>query len=465
MYHWRNREKGEAVRLKSCVLMALWLLTLPCVFGQSQSEPTHNSPYSILGIGDLADQQFAASLGMGGLSAAYHDPFHLNLLNPASLGWLRSTSFEVGLFGRYAEMQTARQTDEVWSGNLNYIALGFPLRNPINELLDRIVPEFGAGMMFSLTPYSNVNYDIEVTSPLNATTNTTGAFKGDGGTYRLNWGTGVRYKTWSFGTNLGYLFGRINNDRQAFIDDEVAYYFDDFRDDVNLNGFIWNVGFAYDYEFKSINRDGKLAPNGKKLAFGLYGNTNTSFSTTSDRLYRRVYSIPAQTLPDDLKSDTLVNDVGIDQNGTLPAAYTFGVSYVDENKLMVGIEYNSSLWSNYENEAKPDDLANAYRISAGIEWIPDAFSYNRAYKRFRYRAGVFFQNDPRTFNNEQLTRRGVTLGLGLPLKLPRQQTSFVNIALEGGQFGLTELISEDYIKMTLGFTLNDNSWFFKRKFE
>lgn len=454
-------------------LLVMWSASFSVAQSQNEVEPTYNSPYSILGIGDLNDQPYAASLGMGGLTATYHDPFHLNPLNPASLGWLRSTSFEVGVFGRRAELDAGRQTEEVWSGNLNYLALGFPLRNPINELLDRIVPEFSAGMMFSLAPYSTVSYDIEVNSPLSETSNSRGVFKGTGGTYRLAWGNGFRYKNFGAGVNLGYVFGRINNTRQAFIDGETIYYFDDFADDINVNGFVWNAGVAYDYEFKSLNRDGVLEPNGKKISVGLYGNSNMGFSTTSDRLYRRVYSVTDAPIPTgelgdrvkDLRVDTLINAIGVNEQGTLPAAYTFGLSYVDQDKLMVGVEYGSSLWSNYTNEAKPDDLSDAFRFSAGLEWIPDATSYNRAYKRFRYRLGAFYENDPRTFNGEQLTKRGLTIGLGLPLTLPRQQTSFVNFALEGGQFGLSDVIDENYFKMTLGFTLNDNSWFFKRKFD
>ncbi|MEM9886459.1 MAG: hypothetical protein AAF849_11260 [Bacteroidota bacterium] len=433
----------------------------------AQSEPTYNSPYSILGIGDLVDQQFAASQGMAGLSAAYHDPFHLNPLNPASLGWLRTTAFETAVFGNFAQQEASNgQTDGVWSGNLNYMALGFTLRNPINEALDRIIPTFGAGMMFSLVPYSNVSYDIEVTSPLSESLNSIGAFQGTGGTYRLNWGTGVRYKTFSFGVNLGYLFGRINNTRRVFLEDETVYYFDDFADDINLNGFIWNIGLGYDYEFKEVNKDGELKPNGKKIAFGAYFNTDNSFNTDSDRLYRRVYSITgSSTLPVDLRSDTIVNEVGVGRSGTLPAAFTFGASYIDENKLLVGIEYNATLWSNYQNEAKPDQLNNIFRISAGVEWVPDFLSYNNYLERVRYRLGAFYQNDPRSFDGEQLTKLGATFGMGLPLILPNRQTSFINIALEGGRFGLQDVITENYIKFTLGFTLNDNSWFFKRKFD
>jgi hypothetical protein len=60
---------------------------------------------------------------------------------------------------------------------------------------------------------------------------------------------------------------------------------------------------------------------------------------------------------------------------------------------------------------------------------------------------------------------GVTLGIGLPVILPRQQTSFVNLALEIGKIGADSPIEETYVRFTAGFTLNDNTWFYKRRFE
>ena len=61
-----------------------------------QAQPLLNSPYSRLGFGELLDPQFAAQRGMGGISAAYQDYYHSNFVNPAAIGFLRSTSFEVG---------------------------------------------------------------------------------------------------------------------------------------------------------------------------------------------------------------------------------------------------------------------------------------------------------------------------------------------------------------------------------
>jgi hypothetical protein len=72
--------------------------------------------------------------------------------------------------------------------------------------------------------------------------------------------------------------------------------------------------------------------------------------------------------------------------------------------------------------------------------------------------------DPRTLDGAQSQFWGVTLGAGFPIILPRQQISFLNIAFEGGRLGVANVLEETYFKISFGFTLNDNSWFFKRKF-
>ena len=79
--------------------------------------------------------------------------------------------------------------------------------------------------------------------------------------------------------------------------------------------------------------------------------------------------------------------------------------------------------------------------------------------------GFFYGQDPSNLRwYSQLTEYGLSFGLGFPIIMPRQQTSFINLAVEAGRFGLSEGLQETFVKMTIGFTLNDNSWFFKRKF-
>ena len=44
------------------------------------------------------------------------------------------------------------------------------------------------------------------------------------------------------------------------------------------------------------------------------------------------------------------------------------------------------------------------------------------------------------------------------------QVSFINTAFEFGRAGVDGELEENFVRLTFGFTLNDNSWFFKRKF-
>lgn len=142
-----------------------------------------------------------------------------------------------------------------------------------------------------------------------------------------------------------------------------------------------------------------------------------------------------------------------------------GIMYQKPDKFRLGINYSTALWTNYENETKPESLKDAYEISIGGEIIPEYDSYNNYFKKMRYRFGAFYKTDPRSDGfNEQLTGYGITLGVGFPIILPRQTTSFVDIAFEVGRFGSDQALMENYINMTVGFTLNDDKWFIKRKF-
>jgi len=150
---------------------------------------------------------------------------------------------------------------------------------------------------------------------------------------------------------------------------------------------------------------------------------------------------------------------------TLPAAFTVGIQYVKANKLKLGAQVGLESWSGYKNEARPESLRNTFSVSGGMEYIPNHLSYNKFLKRLRYRAGAYYRQDPRTVIGKDLNDIGFTVGIGLPVVLPRQQTSFVNLSLEIGKLGTDSPIEETYFRFTAGFTLNDNSWFYKRRFE
>jgi len=444
-------------KIRNSIVFFFWL-SAGVLFAQSADlQPKLNSPYSRFGIGDLAPLPFASQTAMGGMSAAYNDPFFLNMVNPAALGFLNTTDLETGFFAKYSHLRENNASDNLWSGNLNYFALGFPLINSLNRVLDKKSNDFSAGMGFVLQPFTNVGYDLRVEQILPEAGMARSSFTGGGGTFRFMWGNGIRWKNIALGANLGFLAGKMSYQRNVeFTQLGPASYFTNYLDEQSISAFQWNAGGQWivplEKKSEETNTNNKL----KRLIFGLYGNSANNFNSNNSRFHTR-----ANAGYND--RDTILIENNIQNTGILPGELVMGLTYEKSNSFKIGIEYAFSNWSAYSNPLRQESLEDSRRLAVGMEIIPDLFSYNNYWQRVRYRAGAYYRTDPRTVNGKQLSDIGMTLGFGFPVILPRQQTSFINLALEGGSLGTTSALRELYIRMTLGFTLNDNSWFFKRK--
>ncbi|MEM6965490.1 MAG: hypothetical protein AAF573_12035 [Bacteroidota bacterium] len=435
------------------------------------AQPKDNNPYTRLGIGELTDQFFFPQASMGGMTAAFHDPYHMNISNPASYSRLRSAAFELGLFAEYASLNTPvgqNNSLTTWNGNLSYLSLGFPLKNPINEVLDQKKQKFRWGMNFTLIPYSNVNYNIEdTTNQVFADTlnSIDFLFQGTGGTYKVMWGNSLQYKNLSVGVNLGYFFGKIENDKFVVFPDNPNSFDNFFNDDFSVGGVTWSLGAQYDIVLKT--KEGSEEPI-EYVTIGAYGNSRNRYTLTRDRFWTtRNFSYgPGGTL------DTIFSISGSEITETtsfLPGEIGLGIAYNKKNRMRLGADFKLQSWSGYVNDLidagtpnKP--TVNSYRVAVGAEFLPDVLSYNNYLKKVRYRFGAFYGNDPRSIQGDQITKYGVTLGVGMPVILPRQEKSFVNLGVEFGQIGIADALQRTYFKINLGFTLNDDKWFLKRKF-
>lgn len=437
--------------LRGCLKVVPYLFLATVLSAQ----PKDNAPYSRLGLGEPVGISLSAA-GFGGMTAAYNDPLHTNLLNPASYGWLNAATFEAGFYGEYSKLSLKGESQGIWSGNLSHLSLAFPMHNPLNDVLLKKQRKVFWGMGLSLLPNTTVGYDIETTEVHPEVDTVTNSYQGSGGTNRLVWGNSLRYKNFSAGVNLSYVFGQIESERQVRFDDLPVSYTDRFLDNVSIRGFQWSVGAQYrwDIDRKKVEEDNKFY-SGRSIVLGAFGNSSTSFNTKST-----VLRIGENSTYLPLQSDTLLKLEDVSGKGKLPAEFTLGFMFQKAAKYRFGAEYNLASWSQYENDAKPETLFDSRRIAVGGEYIPDAGSLSYL-KRVRYRAGFYHRTDPRL---EDLTQYALTVGFGLPVILPRQQTSFVNLAFELGQYNTSNAIKETFVKMSVGFTLNDGTWFFKRKF-
>ncbi len=436
------------------------LFTLSALMASAQAKL--NAPYTRYGLGNISSRMMAVQSGQGGLTTAFNDPFHLNIANPASFSHLRTTTLETGVFAKYSHYTSSVSSLDVWSGNLSYFALGFTLRSPINEALDRKKSPWHHGMGISLTPYSTVGYLVETRDTLPDLGDIRTTYEGSGGTYNLAWHGASRYKTTSFGATAGWLFGRSKYENTTYFVDSLPTFQDNFRDEFAVGGFLWNIGVQHELVLERAENDKDIPTRWFTFGFTGEGRHNINASASALRLRSRGKNT---TNGGYLDADTLVYQTNIDQKITLPATFSLGVEYVSVDKFKAGAQFGIENWSKYKNEVRPEILRNTISIAGGVEFIPDYASYNKYMRRVRYRAGAYYRLDPRSVDNVNLDDTGISLGMGFPLVLPRQQTSFINFAVEASKFGTSSKIEETYIRMTVGFTFNDNSWFYKRRFE
>lgn len=442
------------------VYFLLCSILLFSVVGQTQQND--NSPYSRFGIGDLSDNNFNHTRQMAGLGSSYIDGYHINIVNPATLSFLNATAFDVGVFAKRTWLTDASNTNKIWSGNLEYFSLAFPLRNPINEIYDGVKKDYKLAMAFTLMPHSNVSYDIASRDSTASTGAFTRNYLGTGGTYKFMWGNSYKYKKFSVGANIGYLFGKLKYERRILFDANDFAYNDFYATDYNVRGFLWNVGVIYTNILNKKEIENNKTTPIKRISIGFNANSATNFSTTYNINHRLVQ----QLLGGVQNVDTILTQDSISGKGRLPAEFGLGATFYSGEKFCLGVNYAASLWSEYFNDASNElkgSLKNASKFSVGGYFRPDYKSFDNFFERVYYRYGVYYHTDPRVINDQQINTYGLTFGFGMPFVFQRK-VSHINLGFNLGIRGQNTPISEKFVKISLGVTFNDDEWFLKRKY-
>ncbi len=439
----------------SAVLCVVFLLIGSGILAQ----PKIYSPLSRLGLGDPVHQSFMHSRTLGSLQAAFRNEHFVNPVNPASLSALTATSFEVGADATYTELTSQDSREYFWTGNLEYLALAMPLINPINEALERRETDVSIGLIFGVQPFSRVGYDVTSTEMHPVIGEIERRYTGTGGTYQFYGGVGLSYKSFSIGFRGAYLFGNMENERFVNLPDLESYYYDNFEDDINYKGLLWRLGAQYDWVIERrdpIVEDEQGKPQ-KVLTMGLYVQPKQSYSTEVTELYERRLIFSS-----DVRDTLLFND-GLEQSGNMPSMIGAGLNYRDKGKWSIGLDWRMRPWSDYTNEAKPDQLYDTYRISMGASIIPDVNSISNILERTEYRIGFEYGKDPRKFQDEQGRYFRISTGFGMPFVFNRQ-TTYLNLGFYYGKDGVPNKMDRTQFGIQVGFTLTDNSWFVKRKY-
>ncbi|MDZ7896477.1 MAG: outer membrane protein transport protein [Arcicella sp.] len=397
-----------------------------------------NSPFSYLGIGEVATGGTAVQSAMGGLGVASSNGVYINTLNPALLARNRYTTFEMGVNMEGKIMQNDRRQSNTFGGKLNPIMLSLPASSKWTLLL-------------GLAPVSNVDYETFSSRKLNiiGTDSVTYTYLGDGGLNKALVSNGVKVsKDMYVGLETAFMFGVINRDVTTQNFSDAQNYQVKLADRTNYSGVNFKLGWAW-------------KPKISKNYFLNIGATADFAQNVSAKSLKR-FTISDAGGINLINADTLNNTEG---TITLPATYRFGISLESPAKLNVSFDYSLTQWSGFKNlNGSNEGLRDSHTFALGAEYIPKFDALNGYFNHVMYRAGVNYTTSPYAFNGVNVANdMSFSVGASFPLRT----ISYFNVAYVRGRRGVlaTNGLEEVYNKIVIGFSLGDFYWFRKPKID
>ena len=490
--------------MKHNLFLKTGILFLVCICAgkQSFSQILTSSPYSRYGLGELNLPTFANSSAMGGSFIAYHldstaTPLFINVANPAGLSGLRFTTLELGGQSQFTRISNSSASLNKRNLNFSYASLGFPIK--------RI-----GGAAFGIMPYSSVGYKINSTESVAGIGDMNYVFEGDGGLNKAFVATGLKpfrrqeakfyssnyydtlvkynkvakYKRIKFATQLvsnlsigvsaSYLFGSINQTTSAIYPGSITYYNTRRQRSIQVNDFIFNTGLQTHFTIDSVRSHKIDTIHGVRrrilkekitIGIGFFGGIPAGVSAKQSNI---IYNYAMDGVGGETPKDTVLDSQGVKGSIQLPLEMGVGLSIKKGERLMVLVDAATTNWSRYKYFGETSiNFKNSYRVSAGLNFVPNRYAFNSYYKRVQYRLGVSYNTGYLDLKNTLISNYAITAGLGLPVGIGRSDdVAVVNISAQYGKMGTVSnnLLQEEYVRIIVGFTFN-NRWFRKFKYD
>jgi len=431
--------------LKNLLLFSCFVfstLAITDTYAQKESRLTGNSPYSAIGVGDILPTGSIANDAMGGTGLTFGNGIYVNTLNPAMLVKTRFVAFSTGLRSQYRKISDGTNTQTDFGANLSHIMMAFPLK-----------PKWT--MSLGLQPYSSIEHEARYNSVIPGTSNTVQyIYKGQGGFSKATIGSGhLIGKSLYLGAEAGYYFGNMKRDTTSrlLLNDGEDYYLQ-YSDLTSGNGLGLKTGFTYQ----------------QKLSDKWYVNVGGTYELKSKLKASRINSlstlIEGQNGPQVIKKpDTLGMATG---NLSLPAKYALGISIESPLKWIFAVEYSKQDWAKYLNfnGNSQSNLTASERVAVGLEFLPKVNS-TKYFNQVFYRVGYQHIKTPYLVNGTNVMDNSFSFGLSTPLGY--RNLSYIDLGLSVGKRGVAGngLIEENYVKISLGFSLIDTRWFIKPKID
>ncbi len=323
-------------------------------------------------------------------------------------------------------------------------------------------------------PYSNVGYHLENTQSVTNVGDVVYQYFGDGGINKAFVGLGTnlvkkRKYDVTVGTKLNYLFGSLNQTSNVIYPGSISFYNTRRSRSTDVSDFTANFGLQASYNIYNYKQ--RELKQRIKIIFGYYLSLPSLVKVKYNSL---IYNYSLSSFGYEVPKDTVLDISGQRNTIKLPLEQGFGLSVKKGERLTLAGDFTYTQWQQFRYLDVVNELKNSYRINVGLNFVPGKsnYSYHSFGKRIQYRLGASYSNGFLELKNTSINNYAVTAGIGLPVGQPLKLTSghiltnMVNISAQFGQMGSinNNLIKENYVRLILGLTFNDE-WFIKRRYD
>lgn len=408
-----------------------FLMVFVFCFANTTFAQSNNSPYSIIGVGDIEKSSLDRTTGMGYSGVALNSSKSLFNGNPASYSFLENHFFHIETSLRYKGIEYAGKpiTSVTNNQSSDFVT---------KKIIFAIKPKNRWGLSFGLQPFSTINYSFYADKTIQGTGSTTSTYyEGTGGLNKVYVANAYQVtKGLSVGLEAAHIFGQQNQTEtisSGFSGSEITTNRNSY-----LNGNSLKLGVQY-------NKDISKKMN---VAFGGTISNKTTLKANYDLLVKDGTTTIEEK--EQFKSNFF----------TMPLIYTTGLAFTYKKKYTWAVDYNYQDWASSHYTGLNYQLVNSSRISTGFE-IKNFKNYiNTRVEKSYFQLGAFYNNSYLKINNNQIKDYGITAGAGLH--------SFKNglgiqAAIEYGERGTinSNLIKEKYTQITLTILYRD--FWFKQK--
>lgn len=412
-------------------LPLLLFIFTSAIFAQSGS----SSPYSGGGLGERNFSGTEANRHMGGLDV-FTDSIHANLNNPASFGFLKLTTYSVGVNYTNNGLSSTKDSFKADTASLDYLAVS--------------IPAGIFGFSFGILPYSSVGYKVRDLSGSDDF-KISNRYEGSGGINQTYISIGIPVtKFFAVGASINYNFGKLFYRTGQFLTGIENGTFLSNQSSISGLSYLFsaqaNIPIKKKYNFQGMFSFEPKAP--------LNSKNNRVFYTQS---------INNQSVSDFIEVN--LDAIGLDVTSVdISKTYKLGLGFGENKKWFLGLQRNLTKSATFNNDFfKRENIRyrDSKKWTIGGFYIPNYASFTSFWSRVVYRFGFRSEQMSLIVNNIPLTETGISFGVGLPLG----GLSNANVGLEISQRGQKEfgLLKETLIALRIGLSLND-VWFIKRKF-